>query len=279
MKYRDLPFRIIASVLAALLSSELGSSHSLAERLHTPEFYLEFGVSFAITIIVVSIVYLATGFLDKKFDWFQKTVIRISLQIVLGILLPALIVFLLASGYFAYFGINIFRTDYLYFAFPYIILLIVIFNVYYFTYYLFIELNRVSRIKQTNADSIEPVEYKQVIKAYEGMTTILLPTSQVAYIFLEGRQVLVRDTDSKDYFTDGVLEDIENSLDPSLFFRLNRQLIISRNSCTGFQPIEFGKVLVTLTPVFSDEAVVSQRKASNFKKWYLPNSNLASNEP
>jgi DNA-binding LytR/AlgR family response regulator len=269
MNYRDLPFRIIASVIAALLASELGSSHSLAQRLHTPEFYLEFGVSFAITIIVVTIVSRATRFLDRRFDWFQRTVGRIALQIAWGVLVPALVVFLSASGYFAYFGINIFRTDYLYFAFPYIILLIVIFNVYYYTYYLFLRLKKEKAELEDISNSSPKRDYRQQIKAYDGIATIVLQVSQIAYIFLEGRQVIIRDKDGKDFLTDGVLDDIESEIDPTIFFRLNRQLIVSRDSCNGYTPIEFGKIQVPLSPGFTGDTIVSQRKAPTFKKWYL----------
>lgn len=266
--YRDFRFRLLVAVCAALLASELGSSSSLLERILSPEFYLEFGVSLAISFIIVTLVNIATVQLDKRYPWTERLVARTLLQCIFGVAGPSLVVFLMAAIYFRAFGVNIFRTDYLYFAFPFIIALIFIFNLYYFGYYFYLQ----SR-KQEVADQPvmvyedEQQTYMRKIMAADGIAMLSMDIQDIAYLFLAGRQVIARSMEGKDLMVDGTLEDFESRLDPQIFFRINRKMLASREAIKGYEPLAFSKLSAILEPPFKEEVVISQRKSPLFKNW------------
>jgi two-component system LytT family response regulator len=63
------------------------------------------------------------------------------------------------------------------------------------------------------------------------------------------------------------LEQLESLLDPSQFFRLNRQFLAQLPAVRRLVPHFGGKLLVELAPAPSDEVLVSKEKASAVKHW------------
>lgn len=68
-----------------------------------------------------------------------------------------------------------------------------------------------------------------------------------------------------DYVT---LEEIEELLDPSLYYRTNRQSIVHIDAIQSIRPHENQKLTLTLKPPLKMEQDVSREKAPAFKKWF-----------
>jgi len=68
-----------------------------------------------------------------------------------------------------------------------------------------------------------------------------------------------------DYTT---LEEIEELLDPALFYRANRQCIVNINAIQSIRPHENQKLSITLKQPLKIEQDVSREKAPAFKKWF-----------
>lgn len=68
-----------------------------------------------------------------------------------------------------------------------------------------------------------------------------------------------------DYTT---LEDIEELIDPKLFYRANRQNIVHINAIQSVRPHENQKLSVFLKPPLKMEIDISREKAPAFKKWF-----------
>jgi DNA-binding LytR/AlgR family response regulator len=68
------------------------------------------------------------------------------------------------------------------------------------------------------------------------------------------------------------LDKIEKSLPPGVFFRLNRQYILSRPMISGYKRLENGKLLIVPVPSehFPAEIPMSRTKAPAFKAWFRP---------
>jgi len=68
---------------------------------------------------------------------------------------------------------------------------------------------------------------------------------------------------------DYTLEQLEGLLDPSQFFRLNRQLLAQLPAVRRLVPHLGGKLLVELSPAPTgpDAVLVSKEKASAVKSW------------
>ncbi|GEN77223.1 LytR/AlgR family response regulator transcription factor [Chryseobacterium hagamense] len=63
------------------------------------------------------------------------------------------------------------------------------------------------------------------------------------------------------------LEQLEQHLDPAVFFRANRQFIINRNAVETVEYFFNGRLLVTVTPLPDEKVLVSKAKATMFRKW------------
>lgn len=68
-----------------------------------------------------------------------------------------------------------------------------------------------------------------------------------------------------DYVT---LEEIEDLLDPAVFYRANRQSIVHIDAIQSVKPHENQKLTVTLKPPLKMEQDISREKAPAFKKWF-----------
>jgi DNA-binding LytR/AlgR family response regulator len=109
--------------------------------------------------------------------------------------------------------------------------------------------------------------YKQRFLISKGDALIPLAASDVAYIFTEDKAVLIKAHDGKNYFLNNSLDEIEVQLDPSKFFRLNRQFITSMDAIGKISQYFNGKLKVDLKPNQEGEIIVSRAKTPVFKNW------------
>jgi hypothetical protein len=103
-----------------------------------------------------------------------------------------------------------------------------------------------------------------------GKQNIKVPFEDVTGFFVDGEYVVVSNKQGKKFYLDQSLDKTEKTLPNSLFFRLNRQVILHRQMVSGFKRIENGKlhVLVNFSEGFPSELIVSRTKASAFKGWF-----------
>ncbi|WP_222165908.1 LytTR family transcriptional regulator DNA-binding domain-containing protein [Edaphocola aurantiacus] len=268
--------RLILVLLISLFVSETGSTIGLTHRLLTLDFYKEYFATVFIAQIVFELVHYLNGRLDKRYDWTSGWFKRLLAQIGLGIVIPSLAVLLLATGYFRFFGVNILKTDYLYYIFPLVLVLIIFLNVLLImTPYFILGLQSVRGGGTTGVVSIaghgtiaeeSNTTLNGTVKVYQGQKIRYLSGKDlIAGYIIEGR-VMVRTKDGDDLIADITLDELESFLDES-FFRINRQLIATRRYCRGYQVIENGKLKVDLNITVPVEPIVSQVKARTFKKW------------
>ena len=109
--------------------------------------------------------------------------------------------------------------------------------------------------------------YKErfVIKYGDHMKTI--QTADIAYICSENRISFAVLKEGKRYALDFTMDQLEEMLDPKLFFRINRQFIIGFNSITEMLSYSKSRVLVKLNPPAKEETIVSTERSSSFKAW------------
>lgn len=101
-----------------------------------------------------------------------------------------------------------------------------------------------------------------------GGTHIALPLPDIALIYTKDKLVYVIDRDSQKYLIDKTLTQLEQELDINIFFRANRQYIISLNFIKSFKVYQKVKLLVEMNVAELEEPVViSQLVAPAFKKW------------
>ena len=101
-----------------------------------------------------------------------------------------------------------------------------------------------------------------------GMENIAVRLEDIALIYTQNKLVYVIDRCSKKYVSDKTLSELEEELDNTTFFRVNRQYIININYVKSFKAHEKVKLLIDITiPEINHSIVISQETAPAFRKW------------
>ena len=109
--------------------------------------------------------------------------------------------------------------------------------------------------------------YKTRFLVRQADTLLPLPTAEAAWFWSRHETVTLATLDGRRFVVDYTLEQLESLLDPSQFFRLNRQLIAQLPAVRRLVPHPGGKLLVALHPAPTDDIVVSKEKAGAVKSW------------
>ena len=109
--------------------------------------------------------------------------------------------------------------------------------------------------------------YKQrfVLRIGEHMKIIEVP--DIAYFYTENKANFIITKDNKRYLADNTLDQLESMLDPKLFFRINRQFIVSYPSIAEMFTYSKARVLLKLNPPSKLDTIVSTERSAAFKSW------------
>ena len=103
------------------------------------------------------------------------------------------------------------------------------------------------------------IKYGPHIKAVE--------ITEIAYFFIESKVTLLRTTEGKSYAVDYNLDQLEQILDPRVFFRINRKIIIHLQGIANMYAHSKSRVKIDLSPHLDQEAIVSADRSPHFKQW------------
>jgi DNA-binding LytR/AlgR family response regulator len=112
-----------------------------------------------------------------------------------------------------------------------------------------------------------PTEYKSRFMVRLGQKIIALSADKIAYFFSENKLTYIVSKDGKRYPMDQPLEELMDVLDPRIFFRINRQFIITFDSIVEIHPYFKGRIKLLLNPKTEEEVVISSERTPEFKKW------------
>ncbi|KYG79323.1 hypothetical protein AWW67_13180 [Roseivirga seohaensis] len=266
VSYNDLYFRLMVAVIGALLVTEFGGNASIFDRLLSKYFYQEFFSSLLIALTLIECIARATRYLDSKYDWEKRPVMRTVLQIILGVALPGLIDFFMAAIYFKVFGLSILKdTNYMVYAFPYIMIMLVLFNLYYLSYYFFLRSRQISEMQKQGFNKAS--EEIQTIMVHQGSKHMALKTEDICYVQRENSYNYLHSYKGDSYLTPHALDDLQKMLPSRMFFRVNRQTIVHYKALKHFEPASYGKLELFLSPPVNKQIFVSQRRARGFRAW------------
>ncbi len=94
-----------------------------------------------------------------------------------------------------------------------------------------------------------------------------IKTKDIAYLLSENGIVYLHTLEGKKYAFDKPLDQLEEQLDPSLFYRVHRQCLAHLEAVTSAIAYDKGKVMVELHPKTITPVLVSREKAADFKRW------------
>lgn len=96
---------------------------------------------------------------------------------------------------------------------------------------------------------------------------IPIDVSQVAYFHSQNKITYLITQKNERYILDLTMERLEDELDPIVFFRATRQLIIKQQSIQKIISHFNGKIKLELIPAFDEEVLLSRDKSAILKEW------------
>ena len=117
--------------------------------------------------------------------------------------------------------------------------------------------------------SLQPagIEYKKrfVVRYGEHIRTINI--EEVVYFYTEDKATFLCTKDARRFVVDFNMDTLDSILDPKVFFRINRQYIISIHSIAEMFAYSKSRVLIKLNPATKHETIVSTERSADFKHW------------
>jgi len=129
------------------------------------------------------------------------------------------------------------------------------------------------RNQQVNLESLMEVldqrksPYKKRFAVNVGSKIISVETCSVAYFYSMEKSTFLCTNGNHHYPLDFSLEHLEQLLDPELFFRINRQVIIQYNSIEKVHILSRSRVKVETNPPAHEDLLVSTARTHPFRLW------------
>lgn len=270
VRYRDFYVRLITAIVAAHIVTVFGETKSTFELLMMPGYYLGFAVSLLIALLLINYIYWITVRLDRKYAWEGKPLVRTLLQLLLGLVVPALLDFLQAWLYMRSYGVDILKTTYVSHDFQYILLMLAILNAYYIAFYFYLRWEQTFQLaKDLTAGEPEsksgPLR-QQYFMVSSGSRQIALPLEDICFFYRKEDANYLLTFSGERYYISQNLDDISLQLS-HLFYRANRQLVFNQRTLIGHKSIDNGKIELDLQPPFHEPVVVSSKRAKAFREW------------
>lgn len=113
---------------------------------------------------------------------------------------------------------------------------------------------------------VKPV-YKNTLLVNQREKIIPVQVKDIAYCYLNNTVIELCTLQQQKYFITNSLDELEKSVDPSTFYRANRQFLINRHAVSNAERFFTRKLAVTLTMETPEPVMVSKIKAIEFLHW------------
>lgn len=111
-------------------------------------------------------------------------------------------------------------------------------------------------------------KFKTRFTAHHQRNIVAVTIERIA-CFYRDEVIWIQTTDNQRLITDyNSLDEIEELLNPEVFFRANRQFITSKNAIESYRTHFTGKIELKLVVSTKEEIVVSKEKAHQFRGWF-----------
>jgi two-component system LytT family response regulator len=111
--------------------------------------------------------------------------------------------------------------------------------------------------------------YRNYFLVPEKDKLIPLPVSDICYIHIDTKIVKAATFGGKTYYMDKTLDEIMEWLNPAVFFRANRQYIVSRSAIKDISLWFGSKLSVNLKIAIPEKIIISKIRVKEFKQWLV----------
>lgn len=110
-------------------------------------------------------------------------------------------------------------------------------------------------------------KYRSTFLVKQGESLIPIEVNICAYFNIKSGIIRGITFNKESLIIGGKMRDLEGELDPTQFFRANRQLIIQRTAIKRINNAVNGKLNITVFPEFEEQILISKTKSKHFKNW------------
>ena len=118
-----------------------------------------------------------------------------------------------------------------------------------------------------NKELFRQERFKERFLVKIGRKLLPIAHTDIAYFQAEEKLVFLVTNQGKRYVVNYTLLELEDLLDPRMFFRLNRQFVASHTAIRQLEPYFKGQVVVELEPKPAQDIVVSRSQTPLLKTW------------
>lgn len=116
-------------------------------------------------------------------------------------------------------------------------------------------------------EKLQASAYKSALLVFSNEKIIPVKTADIVFIYSAGGAIKVYTKQGKVYPVNEVLDELEQQLDPSWFFRANRQYIVSRSAVVMAAHYFNRRLVLKLNMETPEPVIISKMKAPELTAW------------
>lgn len=114
---------------------------------------------------------------------------------------------------------------------------------------------------------LQPKEFRKRFLVKLAQKLVSIEVNDIAFFYSDGRLNFFKTHDNRKFVVDYTMDELEDMLDPSKFYRISRSFYVSINSVEKIDDYFGNRLILGLKPAVDKEALVSREKVTDFKKW------------
>lgn len=122
------------------------------------------------------------------------------------------------------------------------------------------------QVMQQLISSLQPKKYRASILVKQGSGLVQLKVADLLYAYSDDGLVFGVSSTNR-YLIDETMDQLFQSLDPTIYFRINRGQLVAKNAILKIDPYFNHRVKLTMANPKDQEFIVSRPKTSEFKEW------------
>jgi DNA-binding LytR/AlgR family response regulator len=114
---------------------------------------------------------------------------------------------------------------------------------------------------------LQPKDYRKRFLVKHAQKLVSIGCDEITYFYSDGRLNFFKTKDNKKYVVDYTMDELEEMLDPEIYFRISRSFFVSVGCIEKIEDYFGNRLILQLNPAVDKEALVSREKVTEFKKW------------
>lgn len=110
-------------------------------------------------------------------------------------------------------------------------------------------------------------EYKKRFTTKIGQHIKMIPVDEIECFFSENKGTYAHTYEGRNYLLDTTLEQLEEELEPKVFFRINRKFYVNLNAIRDIISYTNSRLQLKLHSYKEEEVVVARERVKDFKIW------------